>query len=69
MNWKELLKSEIESTYKLTEGLLDLVDDDSLDWRPSAENNWMTMGKLLMHITNSCGAPMRGFRHRRLGIA
>lgn len=61
MNWKELLKSEIKSTYKVTEGLLDLVDDDSLGWLPSTENNWMTVSKLLMHITNSCGAPMRGF--------
>ena len=61
MNWIELLKSEIEGTYKLTDGLMDLVDYDSLDWKPSTENNWMTMGQLLMHLTNACGAAMRGF--------
>ena len=61
MNWKELLKSEIECTYKVTERLLDLVDEGSLDWRPSAENNWMTMGQLLMHIATACGAPIGGF--------
>lgn len=61
MNWIELLKSEIENTYKVTDGLLDLVDDESLDWKPSMENNWMTMDQLLMHITFACGAPMRGF--------
>ncbi len=60
MNWTELLKSEIEYTYKVTDGLLDLVDQDSLDWKPSTENNWMTTGQLLMHLTNSCGAAMRG---------
>lgn len=61
MNWKELLKSEIESTYKLTEGLINLVDEDKLDWKPSAENNWMTVGQLLSHLTDACGAPIKGF--------
>ena len=61
MNWKELLKSEIENTYKVTDGLLALVDDDSLDWKPSPKNNWMTMGQLLLHLTNSCGYGIRGF--------
>jgi len=61
MNWRELIRSEIETTYKVTNGLLDFVDEDSLDWKPSTENNWMTMGQLLMHITNGCGAAMRGF--------
>jgi uncharacterized damage-inducible protein DinB len=61
MNWTELLKSEIESTYKGTDGLLDLVDADSLDWKPSEGSNWMTTGQLLMHLTIACGAPMRGY--------
>ena len=61
MNWKELLKSEIESTYKLTEGLMDLVDEEKLDWKPSAENNWMTTGQLLSNLTDACGMPIRGF--------
>jgi len=61
MNWTALLKSEIESTYKATNGLLDLVDNDKLDWKPSTGKNWMTMGQLLKHIADSCGAPFRGF--------
>lgn len=61
MNWTELLKSEIHHTYKVTEGLIDLVDEDRLAWKPSSENNWMTTGQLLKHITESCGAAFRGF--------
>jgi len=61
MNWTELLKSEIESAYKATNGLLDLVDNNKLDWKPSTGKNWMTMGQLLKHIADSCGAPFRGF--------
>jgi hypothetical protein len=61
MNWKELLKIDIEYTYNVTVGLMDLVDGDGLDWKPSVDNNWMTTGQLLMHISNACGAPMRGF--------
>ncbi len=61
MNWLELLKSEIEYSYKVTDGLIDLVDGDRLDWKPSTENNWMTMGQLLRHLTSACGAPIRGF--------
>jgi DinB family protein len=61
MNWKELLSKEIEYTYEVTGGLLDLVDDSALDWKPSSENNWMTTGQLLMHITHSCGQTICGF--------
>lgn len=61
MNWMELLKSELVTTYKVTDNLMDLVDDINLDYKPSSENNWMTMGQLLMHLTNACGAAMRGF--------
>ena len=61
MNWTELLKSEIEDAYKVTNGLLDLVDDDQLDWKPATGQNWMTMGQLLRHIGSACGAPIRGF--------
>ena len=61
MNWTQLLKSEIESTYKGTDRLLDLVDEDSLDWQPSEGSNWMTTGQLLMHLMIACGAPMRGY--------
>jgi len=61
MNWKELLKKEIETTYTLTENLLNLVDNDKIDYKPSDENNWMSMGQLLRHLTDACGAPIKGF--------
>ncbi|MDX1395990.1 MAG: DinB family protein [Gemmatimonadota bacterium] len=60
MNWNELLRSELEAAYHATEGLIGLVDGD-LDWKPQPENNWMSMGQLLMHITNACGATFKGF--------
>ncbi len=61
MNWGELLKLEIDDVYGVTERLLDMVEDDNLDWKPTAGENWMTTGQLLMHITNACGMAMRGF--------
>ncbi|MCG8343823.1 MAG: DinB family protein, partial [Chlorobiales bacterium] len=61
MNWKELLTKEIESTFAATEGLLDLVDEDSLQWKPVTGSNWMATGQLLKHISNACGEGMRGF--------
>ena len=61
MNWTELLKTEIDNCYKATEGLLNFVEDDSLGWKPDSGNNWMTTGQLLKHITDACGACMRGF--------
>ncbi len=61
MNWKELLTKEIESTYAATEGLLDLVDEEMLQWKPGTGSNWMTTAQLLKHVTNACGEGMRGF--------
>ena len=61
MNWTELLKSEIETTYRVTENLVDLVDEDRLDWKPPTGSNWMTTGQLLRHLTDACGTAMRGF--------
>lgn len=61
MNWKELLATELEKTYAIAEGLIDLVDDSSLDWKPSTGTNWMTTGQLLHHLTDACGMSMRGF--------
>ena len=61
MNWNELIKQEVDGTYRLTQNLIEMVDEDGLSWKPSDENNWMTMGQLLMHITNACGMAMRGF--------
>jgi len=61
VNWTELLKSEIEAAYATTVRLLDKVDPDSLNWKPESGSNWMTVGQLLQHIANSCGAGCKGF--------
>lgn len=61
MNWTELLKAEIYSTYATTEKLLAFVDEKALNWKPSTGSNWMTTGQLLMHLTQACGAACRGF--------
>ncbi|MBN2571713.1 MAG: DinB family protein [Ignavibacteriales bacterium] len=61
MSWTTLLKKELESSYAVTEKLLDLVEDKTLEWKPESGSNWMTTGQLLMHLTSSCGAGMKGF--------
>lgn len=61
MNWTELLGSEAEAAYKATEGLIDMLEDSTLDWKPSTGDNWMTTGQLLKHITTACGFCFRGF--------
>ena len=55
MNWTGLLKAEAEATYHATLGLLDLVDDGMLAYKPATGSNWMTTGQLLMHLTTACG--------------
>jgi hypothetical protein len=60
MNWTEFLKAELQSAYTVTEKLIALVDDGSLEWKPSTGTNWMTTGQLLKHLTESCGAAFRG---------
>ena len=55
MNWTELLKSEMEEAYRATEGLIDLVDEDQLDWRPESGENWMGTRQLLRHLSDACG--------------
>ena len=61
MNWTELLKSEAEEAYRAAEGLLDLVDDDALGWKPATGDNWMTTGQLVLHVTNAFGQSSAGF--------
>lgn len=61
MNWTEFLKSEIETTYATTARLLDKVEAKSLGWKPENGQNWMTVGQLLKHISNACGAGCKGF--------
>ena len=61
MNWTKLLKTEMESTYCATARLLDRVDASNLEWKPASGTNWMTMGQLIRHIADACGAGCRGF--------
>ncbi len=61
MNWKDLLKMEMETTYRSTEKLLDKVDPDSLAWKPQTGSNWMTVGQLLRHIGEGCGMACKAF--------
>jgi len=61
MNWKALLQNEIETTYGITAKLMDSVESDQLKWKPSTGSNWMTIGQLLMHLTNACGSSCKGF--------
>ena len=61
MGWKDILKAEMESAYKSAEGLIELVDEDRLSWKPSSGSNWMTTAQLLRHISDACGAPCRSF--------
>jgi hypothetical protein len=68
MNWTELLTSEVESVYKSTEGLLDLVDEDSLGWKPPMGENWMTTGQLLKHLSTACGGEFKGFVTGEWGV-
>ena len=61
MNWTELIQFEIKDTYHATQAPIDLVDESKLDWKPATGSNWMTVGQLLQHLTDACGAAMRGF--------
>jgi len=68
MNWKKLLHRQAEDAYRATEGLLCLVDDDKLGWKPASGSNWLTTGQLLKHLTGACGAMCRGFVTSDWGI-
>jgi DinB family protein len=61
MNWTKLLLAEVEMAFTATMGLLELVDDDKLDWKPATGDNWMTTGQLLYHLQGSCGLCCKGF--------
>ena len=61
MNWTETLKSQVEENCASTARLLAFAEDDALDWKPPAGENWMTLGQLLEHVATACGAPCKGF--------
>lgn len=59
--YKDMIHGAIEYNYAVTSQLMDKVDASMLDWKPATGSNWMTTGQLLMHLTNCCGAGMKGF--------
>jgi len=61
MNWTDLLKGEMETGYATTARLIDKVDLNMLDWKPSTGCNWMTLGQLLRHLTEACGVGCKAF--------
>jgi hypothetical protein len=61
MNWRDLLKAEIESAFAVTEKLVAMAEEDALGWKPATGSNWMTTGQLLKHLAESCGMAFRGF--------
>lgn len=61
MNWTELLRTEVETVYGTTMRLLDKVDPNNLEWKPASGSNWMTVGQLIQHICNACGAGCKAF--------
>ena len=61
MKWTDLLQGEIEAAYGSTIGLIKLVEEDELGWKPPTGKNWMTTAQLLKHLTCACGACMKGF--------
>lgn len=68
MTWNELLTNAIAETYKATDGLMSLVKDDDLSWKPASGKNWMTTGQLLHHLTNACGFCCKGFASGEWGM-
>ncbi len=60
MNWTEFLTSEAETTYATAIHLIDKVVPERLGWKPGTGSNWMTVGQLLRHISNGCGAGCNG---------
>ncbi len=55
MSMATLLRKQTEDVYKATHGLMGLVDDAALDWKPATGSNWMTTGQLLKHLEMACG--------------
>jgi len=61
MRLTDVLKQEAEHRYAVTEALIRLVDPGELAWKPTMGRNWMTLGQLLKHCSEACGAGIRGF--------
>jgi len=61
MAWKDILQAQVDDAYRAAQGLLVLVSDAELDWKPSAGENWMSTGQLIEHMVGSCGSMIKGF--------
>ena len=68
MTWKQFLGEEIETTYRTTEKLLEQVGANTLDWKPESGRNWMTVGQLLLHLSEGCGAGFKAFATGEWGL-
>ena len=60
MTWTELLKAQVEAAYRSADALMGLVGDSELGWKPATGENWMTVGQVLHHMSDACGAPCKG---------
>lgn len=61
MNWKPYLEERLDRAYRVTDGLIDLVTDDDLDFKPATGTNWMTVGQLLEHMAGCGGVTFEYF--------
>lgn len=61
MNFKETIAGAIEYNYGVARALMNEVEEGTLGWKPETGENWMTTAQLLHHITNACGASIKGF--------
>ncbi len=50
-----------DQAFKATIGLVKMVPEDKLDWRPDDTNNWLTVGQLLAHLPTATGFCMNMF--------
>ena len=57
----EILRQEAERMYAPTEALIRRVEPTTLDWKPGTGQNWMTVGQLLKHCSEACGAGIKAF--------
>jgi len=61
MDWKTILIEQVKDAYRTAEGLLELVEEEQLSWKPESGENWMTVGQLLNHMADACGLMFKCF--------
>jgi uncharacterized damage-inducible protein DinB len=66
VRWTSILEREIRYTYDAADCLMKMVDEAQMDWKPpvpegAQTTGWMTMGQLLQHMTDACGACCKAF--------